>query len=225
MSGDSPRVSSSHAALWLGLSLTVMLGSLWLESQRRSLRQFERAQRSERAGHIELALDQYQRAMRAYAPLSQTPHQARAELNRHLSEALERGDTERALGVLMRLRGAAWSTKGLTTPFSIDQAARAQLAELFTQRERSHRQRSGEAPMSAERYGDYLRALEADPRPPLSLSLLLALGLGLSALSALLLIWRGFDAELKPSPSAQRWALSFVLGTCLWGAALWMMPA
>lgn len=201
------------AALALIALVSLITSSLWWLSATRSAELLERARRFEEAGELRVALERYQWAARAYAPLAEAPQRAFSALLRLAEASRARQDHALQLEALERARGVIWATQGLTAPFSEHaQSVDEQIAWLRAQSS------------SARSEAEHLKLLQQDPRPSLWVSLLLALGL----LGALLsvgaaLVW-GVDRFLRLTPRFTWCALGFLSSSAVWMWALYLAP-
>jgi len=245
-----PRPSTARAHLgrlssWLllasplkTLSLLVLfsIATVWTLAYTRAEQLYREGQTLESRGQIDLALNRYHWAMKAYSPLASAPLLAAESLWRISKDARVRGERALALKALDRLRGGLWSTQWLRSPFeewrtlSDEAIATLRGAQEHEQNTRwamhPHAQRTTIIPPitpSNERtlIDQHRSDLAYDPRPsPLrSFALSLSLIAWLYALYGL--ITRGFTARLERTEHAPRWALFLILCTCSWCLALW----
>ena len=214
---------------WLCLTL-IMISALWWVSARRASVMLERARafesEAEREGMTALAIERYQWAARSYAPFAEAPQEASRALWRLAERAQKSGDEDTELKARERLRGLAWSTEGVVSPFSERLEELNERIALLRARDaiREAKRLGAPHPDQAKLKAELLRALHQDPRPPFSISLLLAVGLIGSLVSLLLFVFKGLTPRLELRVEGRLPLLSFSLCVALWLSALALTP-
>jgi len=169
---------------------------------------------------MKLAIERYQWAARSYAPFVEAPREAARALWQIAERAQVSGDEATELKALERLRGLAWATEGVVSPFSERLGELNERIALLRARDAIREAGPDQSTLQAE----LLEGLTQDPRPPLMMSLLLAVGLIGSLLSLLLFVFKGLTPRLELRAEGRLPLLSLSLCVALWLSALALAP-
>ena len=174
----------------------------------------------EKEGMMALAIERYQWAARSYAPFVGAPQEAARSLWRIAEQAQASGDERTELKARERLRGLAWATEGVVSPFSGRLEELNERIALLRARDAIREAGPDQSTLQAE----LLEGLTQDPRPLLTVSLLLAVGLIGSLVSLLLFVFKGLTSRLELRAEGRLPLLSLSLCVVLWLSALTLAP-
>lgn len=202
---SSPR--EVRRALFLALSTVALLAGVLAARMLLGARaELERAARAHTAGDGETERSFLRRAIAYHLPGNPFSRRAVETLERRAVEADRAGRQKEALEAWRALRGAILALRSIRQPY-VDALARAnrQVARLSFRPERT-----ASFPRAARREAAHLARLQQPEEPDRAWTAVALLGFVLFLSSALLVAFRGLDAQLRPA-QGRFWPLCALL--------------